>query len=359
MTVFMVTHSEEVKSQCNTNFSYDVDSGYVVKFIPDTITTGVYRWDFGDGNSSLNVNAVHRYELPQGQDTGSFRVTLTQIGERCVDSTSQIIRLGKTCESSFSSLVLPNKIQFINRSDFRDSSEWLINGKRYVNKDTIYFDYTPSLKDQYVNAELRSFSSGWDCSKLVRDSILVPANPCYSFFELAVDTTKPFTLYLINRSFDLPGHTYQWYFGDSIRSTDRNPTYTFKEFGRYTICLGIINDVDSCGEEYCMEIGLDKDGKLLKQDGFTVIVIDAPLSSIEDKTPSDARLYPNPVQTELNYENAEWDTYSIFSFDGSEVLQGNLQYGKGSIDVSVLKAGLFFIRFANENHTSVQRIIKN
>ena len=356
--LILLTQSFTVQANCDPRFSYQVDTGCLVHFRVDSVIRGVYHWNFGDGNFGFSTETQHQFELPQGQDTASFQVTLRHIGERCVDSLTKTVFVSKLCESRFSYFVGPDYVQFVNLSEFKDSSRWSVNGQVFLNQDTIIFPFKPSLREQYVYAELTSSSPGRNCATLVRDSILILPNPCYSSFDLAIDTTNKFTLYLINRSFDLPENTYRWIFGDGTESNERNPTHAFAEFGKYTICLGVSTNDDSCVSEFCDEIGLDKDGKLLKQDGFEIIVIDAPLLNTTNQKKQKPKLYPNPVQNSLYYENENWATYSIHAFDGTQLMEGSLEK-RGTIDVTNLGSGIYTIHFYGKGQFNVQRIIKN
>ncbi len=73
------------------NFQFTQSSGRQVTFINNAINCDKYTWDFGDGDTSTNMNPIHTYNLD-----GNYIVTL--IGNKCdkIDSTQQTISINST-----------------------------------------------------------------------------------------------------------------------------------------------------------------------------------------------------------------------------------------------------------------------
>lgn len=87
-----------------------------------------------------------------------------------------------------------------------------------------------------------------------------------------------------------------------------------------------------------------------------------PLSSANTKElyeQSDMRIYPNPFTKIITIEsNENFKTYSIMHLDG-KIIKENSFSGSSSIDLSFLKAGVYLIKFHDENSKNiVRRIIK-
>ena len=67
--------------ELDTSFTYDPEkplSGQSVQFTPNNTTYDSYFWDFGDGNTSTEVNPVHIYEIG-----GEYTVVLKVVLEIC------------------------------------------------------------------------------------------------------------------------------------------------------------------------------------------------------------------------------------------------------------------------------------
>lgn len=71
-------------------FSYEIDplNPYKVTFTNQSQNAESYQWNFGDGNSSVNVNPIHIY-----QAEGDYVVTLTATNSLSTDNVSQVISI--------------------------------------------------------------------------------------------------------------------------------------------------------------------------------------------------------------------------------------------------------------------------
>jgi uncharacterized surface protein with fasciclin (FAS1) repeats/subtilisin-like proprotein convertase family protein len=76
-----VTQQVVINAEPTALFSYNAN-GFNVLFINNSINATSYSWDFGDGNSSTEVNPSHTY----GQN-GNYFVTLTATSENCGSDT--------------------------------------------------------------------------------------------------------------------------------------------------------------------------------------------------------------------------------------------------------------------------------
>lgn len=70
-------------------------------------------------------------------------------------------------------------------------------------------------------------------------------------------------------------------------------------------------------------------------------------------------LYPNPVQSVLNleYENGQEAHYQILNTSGRELATGLVQMGSNAIDVSALKAGVYFMAVRSDQYAAKQKFI--
>jgi uncharacterized delta-60 repeat protein len=170
---------------------------------------------------------------------------------------------------------------------------------------------------------LRYFS-GLDCPQ-----------PIASFsYSVHNDTTVSFQ--------DHSSSATQWYwdFGDGYSSEDRNPVHTFKKFGKYTVCLNI---VDSCGNDaHCDSIYLKPNG-------------------IDDKLVHSILVYPNPFSTEFVVDvtpNTEKMGITVFRIDGKEILNQKLNSTSTRFDFTSIPAGVYIVKITGEKDSQVRKIIK-
>jgi hypothetical protein len=76
-----VTQQVVISAEPTALFSYNAN-GFNVSFINNSINATSYSWDFGDGNSSTELNPSHTYE-----QNGNYFVTLTATSENCGSDT--------------------------------------------------------------------------------------------------------------------------------------------------------------------------------------------------------------------------------------------------------------------------------
>jgi hypothetical protein len=94
---------------------------------------------------------------------------------------------------------------------------------------------------------------------------------------------------------------------------------------------------------------------------LTVVNINQKLNLLKaNNAIHDIKLYPNPVNHQLNIEVKEISTLEIFTINGQLVMQGNLQLGNNSIDLSHLAAGNYIVNIKNKTVPSKSyKIIKH
>jgi PKD repeat protein len=107
------------------------ENSVTVKFIPYFVTANQYRWDFGDGNNSIDTSALHKYEVTK---TKEFKVTLTINYNGQNYSKSKIIKLQSIndttkIDASFDTVTVSRSrnsvtIKFSPRTRNVDSYEW-------------------------------------------------------------------------------------------------------------------------------------------------------------------------------------------------------------------------------------------
>jgi PKD repeat protein len=149
-------------SCCNSDFEFiaDTNSDEVYFYTPSNKNDKDFRWDFGDGNISIEKNPVHSYV-----DTGRFKICLTVIsdeGPDCEASTCKPIyvteeevkkdldRIDKSFSGTLTTLVKPNPTS--------GSAVFEIQKFKGGSFDVMVFDYTGKLISQINNIESSIFN---------------------------------------------------------------------------------------------------------------------------------------------------------------------------------------------------------
>jgi PKD repeat protein len=91
----------------------------------------------------------------------------------------------------------------------------------------------------------------------INDYMATPANaPVNINMALApkyYDLQAPLQTIQFESSFNKPGGTYNWDFGDGTTSSLSNPSHTFKKAGRHRVCL-TVRDPNQCVSNICNEV---------------------------------------------------------------------------------------------------------
>ncbi len=196
-----------------------------------------YTWDFGDGNTSNEVNPLHNYA-----GTGVFSIRLIAANDYgCTDTLQKdnAINIGYV-QASFTS---PTTICAGTNFQLTNSS----NPATYVGVKWDFGDSTFST----VASPTKSFvKEGTYNVKLVtdfglcQDSLIkvidVLPRPTAGFTgSNNIACKAPLTVAFTNSSD--PGATYKWNFGDGTTSTVKNPSHTYTTGGNKTVTLVVTN----------------------------------------------------------------------------------------------------------------------
>jgi len=203
-----------------------------------------YSWDFGDGNSSSLLNPSHTYS-----SSGVFSVTLT------ATSTNG------SCVSVANGTATVNELPV---ADFNTSSECDGDNVVFTNNSTgdnltFFWDFgdnntSTSFEPSHVYDLPGSYivelevTSDDECSDSFFKRVDIYQNPSPIFFigDACLNDDIEFSN-LTNEQ----GNTYlyDWDFGDSNTSSDKNPTHTYSTSGTYTVVLTATTS-DGCSAIY-------------------------------------------------------------------------------------------------------------
>ncbi|MEX2379274.1 MAG: PKD domain-containing protein, partial [Vicingaceae bacterium] len=205
-----------------------------------------------------------------------------------------------------------------------------------------------------------------NCISSFKDTIQVTiSTSCVAKFELALDTTKPSTLFLINTSSNDNTNQYLWDFGDGNTSSQKNPTHQYAENKPYPICLTVSDTIMNCMSIYCDTVGLDSNGNILKSPGFTLKVLDGTAIGInENKNELNGLMvYPNPA---AEFINIKWPlrvsvlNYQLIGNQGQLIKSGRIHKNQGinRIKLYSIDPGLYWLIFTSNENRVIRKIIK-
>lgn len=218
-------------------FDFDIN-GTAVQFNNTSANAINYFWDFGDGQTSTDANASHRYA-----DAGNFVVTLISTNSCGSDTSTQLLQIQGFPVANFGATptggCTPLSVVFSNLSANANSYAWILPGAT----PSFSISATPSVvyntPGSYDVALVASNATGFD-TLLLENFIVVQGSPTAAFEALAEDLNVRF----LNNS--TPDATYSWDFGDNTVSSAANPTHTYALPGSYTVSLTVSN---ACGNE--------------------------------------------------------------------------------------------------------------
>ncbi len=195
-------------------------------------------WDFGDGNTSAELNPVHTFEL-----AGTYTVIQYASSECGYDTSTILIHVTPQPEVFFvheHKICVGQEVLFFNQSvnvsgniwDFGDGDSSTLNNPSHI-YDTAGV-YTVTLTGVSMFNQCPS-----EYSSTLRVMPLPKASFEPSTYVGCVPLTVEFFNYSDNASF------FQWDFGDGNTSVGNVPTHTFTEVGSFNVRL-VASDENGC-----------------------------------------------------------------------------------------------------------------
>lgn len=199
-----------------------------VTFTNTSVGGSSYLWDFGDGDSSTEINPTHTYNAG-----GTYTVVLTATNDCGTATATSTVTINAAPTAIFSaspaSGCAPLTVQFNNASTgVGVTYEWNFpggnpNNSTEANPTVVY--NTPGVYTVTLTATNGSGVS------TATGTVTVSPGPSASFSSSTQGSTTSFT----NNSSN--ANTYSWNFGDGNSSTNSNPTHTYAADGTYTVTL--------------------------------------------------------------------------------------------------------------------------
>ena len=218
-------------------FGSTVD-GVEATFTNTSTNATSYLWDFGDGDTSTELNPVHSYDADD-----AYTVVLTATNDcGSVTSTQTVIIAASGPVALFSADAqqgcTPFIVQFQNlSSDNSDSFSWSFPGgdpATSIEENPLVIYNAPGIYDVSLIATNMNGSD----TTTVQTMIEVGEGPEADFTAAIMGNTVQFTDASDGAS------SWSWTFGDGAVSSEQNPVHTYAQTGNFSVTLVVTNE---CG----------------------------------------------------------------------------------------------------------------
>jgi PKD repeat protein len=241
-----------------------------------------WSWDFGDNNNSSLQHPTHQYN-----DDGTYKITL-MITDNLGETDSQTYNLivqNVPPEPSFTfHPEVPLDIQQVEFNDTSSDLDGTIVNRSWIINDTIIdntklLQYTfPDDGTYQITLEVTDDDGGISSSTRLITVLNVAPTAGFTYATENNNLTKDTPINFKDTSNDVDGEiiSYEWDFGDDSSSTERHPTHSFSEDGRYKVTLTIVDDdgvSDSFGKQIQIGLTENPDGFLNALSLFDIVTV--------------------------------------------------------------------------------------
>ncbi|MEL6866178.1 MAG: PKD domain-containing protein, partial [Bacteroidota bacterium] len=219
-------------------FSPSVMSGCAplsVDFTNTSMGAIFYQWDFGDGDTSTQVNPTHEFLLP-----ATYQVTLVGIDEfRCfADTTVLNIVVDEVPRANFTT----DTTAYCSRFDTIYTDNQTAGGGQYFWQFG-QGDIIEQFETQAVIADTGWLSisliaeNSFNCRDTLLDSVYIEASPLASL-DLPLDDQMGCAAHTAAfQNTSQFANLFEWDFGDNNTSSVTSPSHLFMDAGTYTVQL--------------------------------------------------------------------------------------------------------------------------
>ncbi len=265
------------------SFTSDIN-GLTVDFTNSSTEATSYIWNFGDSNTSTDVDPSHTYA-----DDGTYEVVLSAINNCDTVTSTQTIVVVTAPVAAFSSNVTtgcaPLTVEFINQSSANAVDyDWDFPG----GDPSSSTDENPTVVYNSAGTytvTLTVTNSVGSNSVTVTNYIIVDTVPVAGYTSTSNGLTVDFDNTSTNAT------SYSWDFGDGNTSTEEDPSHTYDDDGTYAVELTATND---CGSVTTTE---------------TVVVVTVPTAgfSANSSTGCSPLTVQFSNQSSVNATDFDWD----------------------------------------------------
>ncbi len=199
----------------------------MVTFFDNSSNAILYDWDFGDGNLSNNINAVHYYET-----SGTYFPSLIVSSGHCSDTLIQTVTINPIPHASFTHPFICGLTgDFMDQSMDVDFYNWNFGDGFFSTNQNPSHNYpSPGYYDVTLIVSTQAGCADSTVQQ-IRMYPIVTAN--FTSFIVPCNATVRFENNSVN------SQLYDWNFGDSTgtMSSNSNLVHVYQEAGNYTTTL--------------------------------------------------------------------------------------------------------------------------
>ncbi len=236
--VLLLENYIEVASSPVSSFSFNVDDA-LVSFLNQSAYSSAYHWDFGDGQTSTQIDPAHVYGLD-----GIYTVTLIVTGACGMDTSTAQVNIQTPPQAGFSFQIIsdcvPASVQFTNECSANATAfQWSFPGGSPSSSSLENPTVTYTVASTY-DVSLIAISPGGSDTMIWPAYVTIGAAPDANFLIANTDMSVSLT----NQS--IGADQYFWSFGDGQTSTEINPVHEYADHGTYQLSLIASN---ACGND--------------------------------------------------------------------------------------------------------------
>ncbi len=305
----------------------------------------IHSWDFGDGETSSEVNpGPHVYDSP-----GNYTIYLELEEDFCLSTDSVNIYIQPTApvaDFTFDppSGCVPLTVNFTNLTQYGEPESYLWffgDGEGTSrNENPTYTYYDPGV----YSVKLEATNQSGVTDIIVKNFIIeVYPNPHADFMIRPEQVKLPDDpIYTTNLSFE--GDTYFWDFGDGETSIEFEPTHVYTDTGRYDITL-ITTTEHACSDTVTHENIVEvTDGNEIRIPNAFTPTLDGPTGGNRYNEGRNDVFYP-VTEGVIAYHMQIYNRWGELLFDTTDPGKGWDGYYKGKLcppDVYVYKIDFKF-----------------
>ncbi|PSR04883.1 MAG: hypothetical protein BRD50_02570 [Bacteroidetes bacterium SW_11_45_7] len=210
-----------------------------------------YEWYFGDTTSSFNPNPTHLYG-----DTGTYTVTLVvSTNNGCTDTSIQDVVVNPEPDADFTTMDVcqGDTTFFMDSTSFKGDKDSLTYVWDFDDGDSSMMQNPAHLYDTIgdYNVTLTVISDS-GCIDQHTETVQVDPEPTADFTALDVCEGDS-VIFQNNSTVPVGVLNYEWFFGDSTKSFNPNPTHTYADTGTYTVTLVAFSN-DGCTDTFRQDV---------------------------------------------------------------------------------------------------------
>lgn len=204
-----------------------------VTFTNQSVNANAYKWDFGDGYSSTDVNPFHTY-LNSTMTPKTYNVTLISYLSSfgCADTLGPIpITVASRPDALFktdkSTACSPASITITNQSQNATSYQWSFGDGNSSNNSQLSFshDYTNTATVTKTNTISLTVTNADGCTHQFAQSVAIFPGIDANFSVNKASGCSPLDVTFTNKTKN--ASSYKWDFGDGTNSSNLNVTHTY------------------------------------------------------------------------------------------------------------------------------------